>query len=146
MQSHGIPVQSLRDLRFRHRSTEADARRLARTGAAQAAAPASPMLRSTSRRETRLGSTVHLRFVWMASPRLARVGRRRKRTQSLRAASGDSHGVEPVAQNPDSEDTRLVAGAGGLLGLVIFLDLMEARWVLSLDRARVGRSCSRRAP
>ena len=44
---------------FVHRSTEADARRLVRTGAAQTAAPARPMPRSTSRREIRFASTFH---------------------------------------------------------------------------------------
>jgi hypothetical protein len=43
-----------------HRSTEADARELVTTGAAQAEAPAKPMFRSNLRREIRLSSITYL--------------------------------------------------------------------------------------
>src|SRR5690348_16204943 len=68
------PWQSFRAFLFLHRSVEADARRLVRTGAPHAAAPVMPMLRSNSRREIRLDSIVHLRLVWMAGSRYVRVG------------------------------------------------------------------------
>ena len=51
--------QSLWAFLFAQLSTDADARRLVRTGAAQAAAPARPMLRSISRREISLSSITH---------------------------------------------------------------------------------------
>jgi hypothetical protein len=63
----GTPRQSLCDFLFVQRSTDAEARALVSTGAAHAAAPASPTLRSISRRVTRSGSIVHLRFVWAGS-------------------------------------------------------------------------------
>jgi hypothetical protein len=52
------PLQSCEDVFFLQRSIDADARELVRTGAAHAAAPAIPMLRSTSRREILFSSMV----------------------------------------------------------------------------------------
>jgi hypothetical protein len=72
---HRARLQSLRAFFFVQRSTDAEARTLVNACAAQAAVPAKPTLRSNSRRETRSGSTVHLRFVWMARSRYVRAGR-----------------------------------------------------------------------
>jgi hypothetical protein len=89
------PSQSFRAFLFLHRSVEADARVLVRAGAAHAAVPTSPMLRSNSRRVTRLGSTVHLRFS-MATSRYVPGRQRRNRAGSPKLLRGDSHRVEPI--------------------------------------------------
>jgi hypothetical protein len=80
-----------------HRAVEARARRLVSTGAAQAAAPASPTVRSNSRRVTRLGSTVHLRFVWMATSRYVRV------SSSASALDRRAQPLEEAEARPRSE-------------------------------------------
>jgi hypothetical protein len=55
---HGTPLQSRWAFFFVQRSTDAEARRPVRTGAAQVAAPATPMVRSNSRREIRWSSSI----------------------------------------------------------------------------------------
>jgi hypothetical protein len=55
---HGTPLQSRWAFFFAQRSTDAEARRPVRTGAAQVATPAMPMVRSNSRREIRLSSAI----------------------------------------------------------------------------------------
>jgi plasmid stability protein len=76
---HGISLQRRCALFFLQRSTDAEARTLVNAGAAQAAVPAKPTFRSNSRRVTRLGSTVDLRFVWMGQFTLRPGPQRRNR-------------------------------------------------------------------
>jgi hypothetical protein len=63
-----LPMHRRCDFFFVQRAVEARAGRLVSTGAAQAAAPASPMVRSISRREIRLPS------ILTDPPRSCRVG------------------------------------------------------------------------